>query len=153
MWTAHQGCRGTVPRIGPRLGSSQGWCRRRMPAPTSLPCGPEQDSSSTSGCCHGIDTARVTGPLTVDAREDNRAATETSPTRVARALNRLPARGLSTDEVPFDLADRMIGEVLVDLSNDFALHVGVEGAAQVGERARRCGHHDRLHFAFLHELF
>jgi hypothetical protein len=56
------------------------------------------------------------------------------------------------DKVFFDIVDRVLGEVLVDFGNDSALHIGVEGIPQIGERACRGRNNDRLYFALAHEL-
>src|ERR1043166_7186717 len=51
-----------------------------------------------------------------------------------------------------DLADRMLGEVLVDLGDDPPLDVGMEGMAQLRQRARRRRHDQGLGVALAHEL-
>jgi hypothetical protein len=43
---------------------------------------------------------------------------------------------VSTEEALFDLADRMLRQVLADFGYDPTLHVGVEGMAQVRESVR-----------------
>jgi len=50
-----------------------------------------------------------------------------------------------------DLADRMLGEILVDLGDDPSLHVGMEGVSELRQRARRCGDDQRLGVAFAYE--
>ena len=53
----------------------------------------------------------------------------------------------------FDVRDRVVGQVLADFGDDALLHVGMEGAAQVGERARRRGDDDGGHVVGAHEFF
>jgi hypothetical protein len=38
----------------------------------------------------------------------------------------------------FDFRQQVLGQILADFGDDPLLHVGVEGAAQVGARARNC---------------
>ena len=49
------------------------------------------------------------------------------------------ARALLREQVLRDLPHRMIGEVLANFREDPLFHVGMEGATQVGKRARRRG--------------
>src|ERR1700686_2537037 len=58
----------------------------------------------------------------------------------------------SPEDVFFDLVDREMGQILVDLGNDPALYVFVESPAQIGEGARRRGDDERRGLAFAHEF-
>ena len=52
----------------------------------------------------------------------------------------------STDEVLFNVPDRVIGEVFVDLGDNPALHVVMKHVPQLRERARRRDNDDVLDF-------
>src|ERR1700726_1006799 len=55
------------------------------------------------------------------------------PERVWRESNRAP----SPHQMLLDLANGMVGEILVELGDDPALHVRMERSAQIRQRARR----------------
>jgi hypothetical protein len=63
------------------------------------------------------------------------------------------ARRWSTDEMPFDVTNRMLDQVLTDLSDDPALHVIMKGMPQVCERARGRYNDKRGDLSFTHQLF
>jgi hypothetical protein len=76
------------------------------------------------------------------------------PWRQGRLLSTLlPVPPTHPRQMPLDLVDRMMGEILVHLRDDARLHIGVEGLAQVGERARRRSDNGGLHVALAHQLF
>src|ERR1700724_695574 len=50
-----------------------------------------------------------------------------------------------------DLANGMVGEILVELGDDPALYVRMERSAQIRQRARRRDHYQRLRFSLAHE--
>ena len=52
-----------------------------------------------------------------------------------------------------DLEHGMLRQILLDFSNNPALHVGVEGVTQFCERACWGGDDDNLHLALAHEIF
>src|SRR5262249_60456257 len=54
---------------------------------------------------------------------------------------------LGIRQVLLDLIDWMFGEVLVDLGDDFSFHVRTKCLAQIGERAPRRPHDQRLRAA------
>ena len=67
--------------------------------------------------------------------------------------NRLPLFALaSTKKMSFDFSDRVLGKVFADFGNDPLLDVGVEGVAQIGERARRRDDDQRGDAALAHHF-
>jgi hypothetical protein len=46
----------------------------------------------------------------------------------------------------------MVGEILADFGHDPLFHVRMEGPAQIGQRARRCGNDKRLDRAAAHHI-
>ena len=62
----------------------------------------------------------------------------------------LGARSLG--EVPFDLVDGLLGQVLVDFRDDAALHLGMESAAQLGKGPGRRDDDQRPDLALTDDL-
>jgi hypothetical protein len=58
-----------------------------------------------------------------------------------------------SEKVSFDLWYRVFGQILSDLGHDQLLNVGVESAAQIGERSGRRGNDERWHVAAAHHIF
>jgi len=54
--------------------------------------------------------------------------------------------------MPLDVAHRMLREVLVDFGHDLDLYFRGNPSAQVGQRFRRSGDHERRRVALAHEV-
>jgi hypothetical protein len=59
----------------------------------------------------------------------------------------------SSNEVPLNLSNGMLGQVFANFRDNSILHVRVQGASQIRKRARRGGNDQRLHVARANELF
>src|SRR5579863_3201004 len=73
---------------------------------------------------------------------------------LAYGMKRLPkpARVGLCQNVLFDLRDRMLGQILIDLRDDALLDVGVKHMPQLGKGSGRRDHDDFLHIAVTHQL-
>ena len=61
--------------------------------------------------------------------------------------------GSSAYEVPLDLGNGLLGQVLVDFRNNSAFHVGMKSMPQIGKRTGRSHNDECLHIAGANDLF
>ena len=132
------------------MGQATGEPRRQDPRPFR--------SSAQRSSRGGGRTARVLNFWTPSTCTDTRSFAGTHARAIGRTITSPSRRGRAgaidyPTQVLLDLADRMLGQVLADLGDNPALHIGMERVPQLRQRPRRRRHDERIYLALAHQHF